>query len=72
MAEKLKPFYKLLKAELPINITSDLKGTFDSQKKALCDACELALKQLLLGKVIVFMTDATLINTGYARKIDDN
>ena len=45
MAEKLNPFYKLLKAEVPINITSELKETFDSVNKALSDACDLALKQ---------------------------
>ena len=45
MAEKLDPFYKLLKAEVPINITSELKETFDSVNKALTDACQLALKQ---------------------------
>ena len=35
MAEKLNPFYKLLKTEVPINITSELKETFDSVKKTL-------------------------------------
>ena len=44
MAEKLNPFYKLLKAEVPINITSELKETFNSVNKALSDACQLALK----------------------------
>ena len=43
IAEKLKPFYKLLKTEVPINITSELKETFDSVNKALNDACELSL-----------------------------
>ena len=51
MAEKLDPFYKLLKAEVPINITSELKETFDSVNKALSDACQLALKQPIPGKV---------------------
>ena len=50
MAEKLNPFYKLLKAEVPINITSELKETFDSVNKALSDACQLALKQPIPGK----------------------
>ena len=40
MAEKLNPFYKLLKREVPVNITSELKETFDSVNKALSDACE--------------------------------
>ena len=44
MAEKLNPFYKLLRAEVPINITSELKETFNSVNKALSDACPLALK----------------------------
>ena len=43
MAEKPNPFYELLKTEMPINITSELKKTFDSVKKALSDACQLAL-----------------------------
>ena len=45
MAEKPNPFYKVLKTEVPINITSQLKETFDSVNKAISDACELALKQ---------------------------
>ena len=39
MAEKLNSFYKLLKTEVPINITSELRETFDSVNKALNDAC---------------------------------
>ena len=38
MAEKLNPFYKLLKAEVPMNITSELRETLDSVIKALSDA----------------------------------
>ena len=49
MAEKLNPFYKLLKAEVPINIISELKETFDSANKALYDACKLALQQPIHG-----------------------
>ena len=59
MAEKLNPFYKLLKAEVPINNTSELKETFDSVNKALSDACELALKQPIPGKQLFLMTDAS-------------
>ena len=51
--EKLNPFYKLLKAEVPINITSELKATFDSVNRALSDACELALKHPIAGKQIL-------------------
>ena len=66
MAEKLNPFYKLLKPEFPINITSELKETFDSINKALSDACQLALKEPISGKQLVLMTDASFRSAGYA------
>ena len=72
MAEKLNPFYKLLKAEVPINITSEMKEAFDSVNKALSDACDLALKQPIPGKQLVLMTDAIFRSAGYARMIEDN
>ena len=72
MAEKFNPFYKLLKTEVPINITSELKATFDSVNKALSDACELALKQPTPGKQLVLMTDASFRSAGYALMIEDN
>ena len=72
MAEKLNLFYKLLKMEVPINITSDLKETFDSVNKALSDACELALKQPIPGGQLVLMTDASFRSAGYALMIEDN
>ena len=72
MAEKLNPFYKLLKTEVPINITSELKETFDSVNKALSDACELALKQTIPGKQLVLLTDASFRSAGYALMIEDN
>ena len=72
MAEKPNPFNKLLKAELPINITSEVKETFDSVNKALSDACELALKQPIPGKKLVLMTDASFRSAGYALLIEDN
>ena len=72
MAEKLNPFYKLLKTEVPINITSELKATFDSVNKALSVACEIALKQPIPGKQIVLRTDASFRSAGYALMIEDN
>ena len=72
MAEKLHPFYKLLKTEVPINITSELKKTFDSVNKALSDACALALKQPIPGKQLVLMTDSSFRSAGYALMIEDN
>ena len=72
MAEKLNPFYKLLKTEVPINVTSELKETFDSVNKALSDSCELALKQPIPGKQLVLMTDAGFRSAGYALMIGEN
>ena len=72
MAEKFNPFYKLLKAEVPINITSELKETFGSVNNALSDACQLALKQPVPGKLLVLMTDASSRSAGYALMIEDN
>ena len=72
MAEKLKPNYKLLKAEVPINITSELIETFDSVTTALTDACQLAMKQHIPGKQLVLMTDASFRNAGNALMIEDN
>ena len=72
MAEKLDPFYKLLKREVPINNTSELKETFDSVNKALSDACQLALKQPTLGKQLVLGTHASFRSAGYALMIEDN
>ena len=71
-AEKLNPFYKLLKTEVPINITSECKETFDSVNKALTDACQLALKETIPGKQLVLMTDASFRSAGYAFMIEDN
>ena len=72
MVEKPNPFYKLLKAEVPINITSELNEASDSVNKALSDACELALKQPIPGKQLVLMTDASSRSAGYALMIEDS
>ena len=72
MAEKLNPIYKLLKTEVPINITSDLKETFDSTNKTLSDACELALKQPIPKKQLVFLTDASFKSTENDLMVEDN
>ena len=72
MAEKFNSFYKLLNAEVPINITSELKETFDSVNKALSDACQLALKQAFPGKQLVLITDTSFRRAVYAFMIEDN
>ena len=65
MLERLNPFYKLLKTETSINNPSEFKQTFDSVKKALSDACELALKQPLPGKQLANLFEACFTSAGY-------
>ena len=72
MAEKLNLFYKLLKAENSIKITSKLKETFDSVNNALNDACQLALKQPTPGKQLILMTNASFRSAGFALMYEDN
>ena len=72
MTEKLNLFYKLLKAETPSSITSELTDASHSVKKVLSNACELASKQLSLGKQIVHLTDASFRSASYAFMIEVN
>ena len=72
MAEEPNPFHNLLKTEVPINISSELKGTFDSVNKALSEACELSLQQPIPGKQLVLMTDSSCRRAGYALMIESN
>ena len=72
MAEKPNPFYKLWKAEVPFNITSEVNKTYDSVSNALNEACQLATKQPFPGKQLVLMTDASFRSAGYALMIENN
>ena len=72
MAEKLNPFYKLLKAGASINITSEFTETFDSVNKALNNACDLELKQFRPGKQLDLMTVANSRSAGYFLMIEDS
>ena len=72
MVESFNHFCKLSKAEVAINITSELKETFDSVNKSLSDACQLALKQPIPGKHLLLLTDASFRSAGYALMIENN
>ena len=72
MVEKLNFFFKLLKAEVPIKITSELKENFVSVNKAPSDACQRALKQPIPGNQLVLMTDASFRSAGCALMLEDN
>ena len=72
MAGKLNPYHKLLKTDVPINITSEMKETIDSVNEALSDACELALKHSIAGKQLILSTNASFRSAGFALTIEDN
>ena len=72
MAENFNPYYNLLKKEVPINITSELKETFVSVNKDPSQACVVELKQRLSGQQLVLMTEASFGSAGYALVIEDN
>ena len=55
-----------MKTEVPINITPELKETFNAVNRAPSDACELALKQPNPAKQLVLMTGASFRSAGYA------
>ena len=62
----------LLKTEVLINITSEQNDTFDSVKKALSDACDIALKQRIRGSQHVLRNDASFRSAGYVFMIEEN
>ena len=72
MDGKLNLFNKPLEAEVPIDITSELKETFDLLNKALSYACEIAMKRPIPRKKLVLGTDASFRSIGYALMIEDN
>ena len=57
---------------MPLNITSELRETYDSVNQTLSDACQLAFKQPIPGKQLVLMTDASFRTAGYTLMIEDN
>ena len=75
MAERLTPFFQLLKttdAKGKIPITPDIMKQFREKNEALDRCCQLALRQPLPGKQLVLMTDASFQAAGYAVLIEDN
>ena len=75
MAERLTPFFQLLKAtdaKTKIPITSDIMKDFRELNEALDRCCQLAMRQPLAGKQLVLMTDASLQAASYAVLIEDD
>ena len=75
MAERLTPFFQLLKktdAKTKIQITPDIMKEFSEINEALDRCCQLALRQPLPGKQLAPMTDASFQAAGYAVLIEDD
>ena len=75
LAERLTQFFQLLKttdAKTKIPITSYIVKEFREINEALDRCCQLALRQPLPGKQLVFMTDASFQAAGYAVLIEDD
>ena len=70
MAEKVSLLHKLLKADVSINVASELKDPFDSVFKSPSDACELKLKLRIPEKKFVLMKHASFRSAGYALVIE--
>ena len=75
LAKRLTPFFQLLKttdAKTKIPITPDIMKEFRQINEALDPCCQLALRQILPGKQLVFMTHASFQAAGYAVLIEDD
>ena len=75
MAERLTPFFQLLKTtdtKAKIPITPDVMKEFREINEALDRCCQLALRQPLPGKRLVLMTDASFEAAAYAVLIEDD
>ena len=75
LAERLTPFFQLLKtndAKTKFPITPDIMKEFREINEALDRCCYLALRQPLLGKQLVLMTDANFQAVGYAVLKEDD
>ena len=75
MAERLTPFFQLLKktdAKTKIPITADIMKEFRERNETLDRCCQLALRQPLPGKQLVLMTGASFQAAGYAVLVEDD
>ena len=75
LAERPTPFFQLLKTtdtKIKIPITPDIMKEFKEINEALDRCCQLALRQPLLGKQLVLMTDASFQAAGYSVLIEDD
>ena len=72
LSEKLVPFFQLLKKDEKVLVTSELIEQFNEINRDLDRCSQLALRQPLLNRQLVLMTDASFTAAGYAILTEDD
>ena len=72
LAERLAPFYKMLKSDEKFLVSKKMVQQFEEINKALDRCCDLALQQPIANNQIALMTDASFGAAGYAVLIEDD
>ena len=71
LADKLLPFYKLLKKDSDLKTTEEHKIMLEKLTNDLQTACEMSLKLPKTNKQYVIMTDASFYAAGFVLMIED-
>ena len=71
-SERLAPFYKILKSDEKVLVTTELVQPFEEINRALDKYCDLALQQPIPNKQFALMTEASFVAAGYAVPIEDD
>ena len=64
--------YEFLKADAKNIISEELVNDFKTINASLAEACGLALRQPVVGKQYILLTDASFRASGYALMIEEN
>ena len=72
LAERLAPFYKMLKSDKKVLVSKELIQQFEEINETLDKCCDLALQQPIPNKQIAIMTYASFGAAGYAVLIEDD
>ena len=72
LSEKLVPFFQLLKKDEKVLVTSELIEQFNEIKRDLDRCSQLALRQPLLNRQLILMTDASFTAAGYPILTEDD
>ena len=71
LAEKLLPFYQLLRSTNEFQLTDKHHETFEILKQDLKNACQMTLRLPIAEKQYIIMADASFYAAGYVLLVDD-